>query len=233
MRISKRMRAGLVVAGLGTALAVALTTAANAGEGSDGTASPVPGRGTGVPATFCPHALKMVKRDATLLADDGTGLRELKPGDRARAVPVLPGTDADATRIAPEGTAGSAPEAGTSESGTQPGDRARAVPALPAAPGADAGESRVGPQGTAESGTTEEVTPRRVLPGQVAGQSGATEDVTPRRVIPGQAPGRSGATEKTTPEGGTTEKGTAGHDAPITVEMTCPSPSLAVGDVGG
>ncbi|OPG06470.1 hypothetical protein [Microbispora sp. GKU 823] len=133
--ISKRMRAGLVAIGLGAALAATLTAAANA-DGASG------GR-TGVPVTSsCSQTLKVVERDGKLLLDDGTGLRELKPGDRVRAVPAIPanpGADLGAPGTAAKGTTESAPDApekGTTESGTT---------------------ERTAPEGraTAEKGTTE------------------------------------------------------------------------------
>ncbi|XVQ87832.1 hypothetical protein ACQP2K_10545 [Microbispora siamensis] len=116
VRISKRMRAGLVAIGLGAALAATLTAAANA-DGASG------GR-TGVPETSsCSRTLKVVERDGKLLLDDGTGLRELKPGDRVRAVPAIPakpGADLGEPGTAMKGTIESAPDApekGTTESG--------------------------------------------------------------------------------------------------------------------
>ncbi|MGI5160604.1 hypothetical protein [Microbispora sp. CA-102843] len=103
-------------------LAATLTAAANAGETPDGRAA---GSRTGVPATSsCPHTVKVVEKDGKLLADDGSGLRELKPGDRVRAVPAIPakpGADLGAPGTAMKGTIESAPDApekGTTESGT-------------------------------------------------------------------------------------------------------------------
>ncbi|MBE3014626.1 hypothetical protein IL992_36440 [Microbispora sp. NEAU-D428] len=141
--INKRMRAGLVAIGLGAALAATLTAAANAGE--------TPDHRTGVPGTAsCPHRVNVVEKDGKLLVDDGSGLRELKPGDRVRAVPAIPaepGADLGAPGTTAKGTTESAPDApdkGTTESGTA--ERVAPEKAVP--------ES----EATAEKGATEKGT---------------------------------------------------------------------------
>ncbi|ETK35614.1 hypothetical protein MPTA5024_13230 [Microbispora sp. ATCC PTA-5024] len=125
----------LSVAVLGTALAGTLTASARADEGTPGPA--------------CPRGVKVVERDGKLLVDDGTGLREIKEGERVRAVPAVPAgagvasaengrpggdepSGADATRAVP-------PEKGTSEDGDVPAARAGAAPGTPDGEGSTAG----------------------------------------------------------------------------------------------
>lgn len=124
MMISKRVRVGLAALGLGAALAATLTAAAQAGEGT----APV--------TRSCGHALKVVRKDGKVLVDDGTGLRELKPGDRSGAVfavPAVPGESGRGRGVpgAPTGSDVSgeartgAEEKGTDESG--PGDPEKGI----------------------------------------------------------------------------------------------------------
>ncbi|MET8142584.1 hypothetical protein ABZU32_19940 [Sphaerisporangium sp. NPDC005288] len=131
--IDKRLRVVLSAGVLGVALAATLTAAANADNapGDD----PV-----GLHATrVCGHTMTLVRKDGKVYLDDGTGLKELKPGDAAPAVPALPPTgQAPETATPPHGDApetatppdGDAPEKGAPPAGDAP-EGATTAPVVP------------------------------------------------------------------------------------------------------
>ncbi|GAA0405751.1 hypothetical protein GCM10009530_67390 [Microbispora corallina] len=200
--ISKRMRAVLSAAVLGTALAGTLTASARADEGTPGPA--------------CPRAVKVVERDGKLLVDDGTGLREIKEGERVRAVPAVPAgkgvASAENGRPGDEGPSGAdaAPvvplEKGTSEDGDGPTARAGAAPGTP---GGDGFTARTG----AASGTADG-------PAERAGSASGT--FTARTEA---GPGTADGGVATAPDGGTAPRHTVAASAvpgtPGTIVTTC------------
>ncbi|MFC7386418.1 hypothetical protein [Sphaerisporangium rhizosphaerae] len=123
--IDKRLRVVLSAGVLGVALAATLTAAANADNASGD--EPVVLHATRV----CGHTMTLVRKDGKVYLDDGTGLKELKPGDAAPAAPAVPALPP--TGQAPETATpphGDAPEKGAPPAGDAP-EGATTAPVVP------------------------------------------------------------------------------------------------------
>ncbi|MET8161368.1 hypothetical protein ABZT47_33840 [Sphaerisporangium sp. NPDC005289] len=139
--IDKRLRVVLSAGVLGVALAATLTAAANADNASGD--DPVVLHATRV----CGHTMTLVRKDGKVYLDDGTGLKELKPGDAAPAapaVPALPPTGQTPETATPPH--GDAPETATPPDGD--------APEKGAPPDGDAPEKGAPPAGDAPEGAT-------------------------------------------------------------------------------
>ncbi|MFC4530743.1 hypothetical protein [Sphaerisporangium dianthi] len=145
--ITKRLRVALSAGVLGVALAATLTASANAdnASGDEPTAPPRVSR-------VCGHTMMVVHKDGKVYVDDGTGPKELKPGEAAPAFPALPPTGAvpegaTPVPVPPQGE-GVPPAAGAPE----PGEKGEKAESLRVEDGT--GESGATPDGDKKDAVT-------------------------------------------------------------------------------